>query len=195
MVTKAPDPSDRSSIPPLDYRGPLPRERRPSRASWIADVSHIPAYRDLQKWWLARIGYYLAMMALFVIIAFYAGPNEINFGSPFGLRASAFVPYVMRDCVPVVRAMKEYQRDHGSFPGDIDDLVPQYLSAGAKNRFLGNVYKGQFSAFAEWNHLIEYKFGPGKEEWRIRGPLINGVLPVPAVTSGPATAPTTQPQL
>jgi hypothetical protein len=160
----------------------------------MTDVSHLPADSDLRKWWLGRLAFYFALISLFAIIAFYGGPNEINFGSPFGLRAASFDLFVARRCVPVVRAMKEFQRDHGNLPSDVGDLVPLYLTPAERDGFQGNVWKGQFYAFAGWNHVIEYNFGPGREEWRIRGPVINGVLPIPPVNISPATVPSTQPQ-
>jgi len=93
----------------------------------------------------------------------------------------------------VVRAMKEFQRDNGRLPNDMDELVPAYLpDQSHKAVGLHGVNQGEFRHYGRDHHTIWYDFTPGSEGWKIRGPYVNGQIPLPPVKVGPSTRPTTQ---
>jgi hypothetical protein len=97
-----------------------------------------------------------------------------------------FVPIVQRDCVPIVRAMKEYQRDHGSYPDDVAQLVPQYLPGNPEHPgFHPMIGKGYFGVLSLNSQLIEYDCGSEEEAWRIIGGYVSGRMPLPPVTLDP----------
>lgn len=181
-MTEDPKPDQSAPTPRLEYFAATQPAPRTWRFGWIYDAFAFPATPELRKWWARRQGYRVMLLAVFVMIAWYVGPNEINFRKPTPLNAADFVPVVESQCVPVVRAMKQYQRDHGKLPGDTDDLVPKYLSAAEEKQFRGEVENGRFVYFGQWNHLIEYSFAPGNEHWSVHGPVVNGVIPTPPVT-------------
>ena len=89
--------------------------------------------------------------------------------------------------MPDVRAIKEYQRDHGALPADMDALVPAYLP---RNHFQSQrLYGEEYRMFAKYNHMISYSFAPGREGWQIHGPFANGPVPVSPVVIGASTKP------
>jgi hypothetical protein len=151
----------------------------------------VPRDAELRHWWGRRVLYYIAVFILFLIIAFYVGPNEIMFGKvmyPYHSLAD-YVPEVQKECVPIVRAMKEFERDHGQLPMLVSDLVPQYLSSVDFNApTMGNMFY-----YVKGDHLICYDFTPATEGWTVsQGPLV-GAIPAPLVGIGPSTRPTTLP--
>ena len=82
---------------------------------------------EIRRWRRLRVAYLAGLVALFAAIAFYFGPNCFLFHKLTWMTPADFVPTVQRNCVPVVRAMKEFRRDHGRLPARADELVPQYL--------------------------------------------------------------------
>lgn len=159
------------------------------RGWWIVDLVSVPSTSESRKWWGWRLIYYLALLALFAVIAFQFGPNLINFGKLTRLSVVDFVPIVQQQCVPIVKAAKEYQRDHGHLPNSREDLVPTYLPTA---NFPGSIDQSQFQYFSMWNHMITCDFTPGIEGWSISGPFVRGPIPLPPVTIGPAKLPASQ---
>jgi hypothetical protein len=124
---------------------------------------------------------------LFTAVAFYFGPNWIMFDQLTRLGAADFVAETRR-FVPVVRAVKAFQRDHGRLPyGEFKELVPQYL---ATDEIPGDVEKnGTVYFFARDNHAVTYDLTPGREGWRVSGPFASGPIPAPLVTLRPTSQP------
>ena len=67
-------------------------------------------------WCRARWAFRLFLLADFLLIAFYFGPNRVIFGRWTPLTVDDLVPEVRTHCVPVVHAMLAYQRDMGHRP-------------------------------------------------------------------------------
>ena len=104
-----------------------------------------------------------------------------------------YVTDVQQHCVPVVRAMKEFQRDYGRLPNDMKELIPHYLPDQSKESVqLHGAWAGKFEHYARWHHLIRYDFTPGNEHWEISGPFVQGRIPLPSVKVSAVTSPTTQ---
>jgi hypothetical protein len=175
----------------LQYFGvSVPRRRYQQwRGFWFIDLLSAPTDPQLHKWWARRAFYYISVMILFGIIAFYVGPNELNFGQLRSPTAADFVPDV-EVCIPVVRAMKEFQRDHGRWASDERELVPNYLREQSRRV---HVINGWFWSYGKWDQSISYDFAPGRERWMVCGPAVTGTIPAPLVTIGPSTTePTTR---
>ncbi len=173
---------DGQQDPILNYRGIPPQPDR----SWDT-----PEYRRWRRWrGLFRVGVVLAMTP----VAFYFGPNLINYGKLTSLTPADFVQRVERLDVPTVRAMKEFERDTGHLPDSEDDLVPKYLASIPNDQHVSQGYFTDLD-FRGVPHFITYDFTPGAEAWRVDGPDLKGLIPVPPVTIGPGTrsiAPTTR---
>ena len=133
--------------------------------------------------WLLRLG----LGVWFVAIAFYFGPNRILFDKWTWITPADFVPTVRDRCVPVVRAMKAYQRKHGHLPTSNEEVGLK--SSGGPGEYVGNVSPRGYTCWGRYNHQIEYDFTPGQEGWRLRGGFISGPIPYPPVTLAPATRP------
>jgi hypothetical protein len=127
---------------------------------------------------------------LFLAIAFYFGPNVILFKKLTWITPADFVVTVEGRCVPVVSAMKAYRRDHGHLPERLEDIVPGYLASTGGSLI---VYKGQFTCWTKYNHLIEYDFSPATEGWKVHGPYTHGRIPAPPAPMGPTTSPSISP--
>ena len=167
-MTQNPDP------PILSYQSPKP--------------ALPPKTPEERRWLYGRLFYLATLAVLFFLIAFQLGPKRILFGKFTSLTPTDFTPIVQRDCVPVVRAIMEYQRDH---PGDLPPLPPD-LDA------LGFTYHGDALFGSEYSkldrtyigtHRITYNFTPGPQVWRVAGPFANGVIPVPPIVIAPSTKP------
>ena len=158
----------------------------------------------LKRWRRRRVAYNAGRAAFFAAVALYVGPNLLLFGKPTGLTPADFVPTVEEQCVPIVRAMKEFRRDHGRLPDGGAELMPdyhppedpglQYVSA--------SVHQGKFNRWTTmYNHTITYDFEPATEGWYVTGAFTHGRIPLPPVTidprpkaaSGPATEPASRP--
>jgi len=149
----------------------------------------------LTRWRRRRGAYYGALVVLFAVVAFYVGPNYILFGKPTWITPADFVPTVQQRCVPMVRAMKEFRRDHGRLPARGDELVPDYYPArkSAVQGVESAVDDGQFRYWSMFNHTIRYDFNPASEGWLVSGPYTSGRIPAPPVAIGPATRPVSRP--
>jgi hypothetical protein len=144
------------------------------------------------RWFYQQLAYYLALTALFLAIVFPLS-NYLLFNKVSRPTAVDFVSEVENYCVPVVRAMEEFQRDNGRLPNGMDELVPKYLPDQSHQPVQPVVDQGEFRHYGRDHHTIWYDFTPGSEGWKIRGPYVNGQIPLPPVKVGPSTRPTTQP--
>ena len=137
------------------------------------------------RWRLKRILLRVAIALLLSPLAFYFGPNLLNFGKLTSLAPADFVPTANTYCVPVVIAIKQYQRDHRSMPTDskLAELVPVYLRECPPG---GYYYDQHYTHISMHLHRITYDFAT--DTWSIRGPFVNGTLPLPPVVLPPATA-------
>jgi hypothetical protein len=145
--------------------------------------------RYARRWRCRRVSYYVALCLLFAAIAFYFGPNVIMFGKLVWITADDFAKWVDEDDVRSVRAIKEYQRDHGKLPERMEDLVPAYLP----KRTFGDLWGGEFHEYTRYGHLFIYRFTPGDEGWRVAGPFVHDRLPLPPVRIAASTRPMTRP--
>src|ERR1700722_4077585 len=75
--------------PKLEYFAPK-RPVKKWRGGWVRDVFTVPGDAELRGWWMRRVFYYLALVALFVAIGFYIAPNEIVFGQLHSPTAADF---------------------------------------------------------------------------------------------------------
>ena len=186
----------------LDYfrpTGPRPRFRF-WRGLWFIDAIAFPRKAQWRGWWGRRVLYYLSVIGLFLMIAFYVGPHEFLFGTvmyPFHSTGD-FVPVVEKECMPIIRAMQAYSRDKGRLPDYAGELVPEYLPPGSYPAELFTYDSG--GAFPEFkfvkgDHLLSYDFTPGSELWSVSGPVVNGTIHVPPslMPAAPSTQPTTAP--
>jgi hypothetical protein len=146
---------------------------------------------DIRRWRQRRIAYLACHVALFAAIAFYFGPNYYLFHKLTRITPADFAPAVERQCVPVVRAMKEFRRDNGRMPDRAEELVPQYLPE-LTGYGRASVDNGKFQWLTQYNHSIQYDFNPGTEGWTVSGAFTSGRIPLPPVTvSSPETRPAT----
>jgi hypothetical protein len=149
------------------------------------------------SWCRRRRAYYAALATYFAAAAFYFGPNLYLFGKLTWLEPSDFVPVVQERCVPVVLAMKQYERDRGRLPTRDEDLEPDYLPEIRGGVFLDR--HGGFECWGKFNHFITYNFTPGGEGWHVTGAFTSGPIPLPPVDLPPApphptaTRPATEP--
>lgn len=184
----------------LEYfgRGAPVRKFRWWRGLWFVDVLLLPRQSGLRGWWLRRLVYYAALVVLFLTISFYVGPNEFLFRRvlyPYH-SISDYIPEITTDCVPLVRAVKEYQRDYGKLPDDLYQVMPGYLPSCPLE---ARMFDHQLY-FLKGDHLICYDFAPGSEGWTVvpsvpHGsiPATGSTVPAPLVSLGPATRPTASP--
>jgi hypothetical protein len=153
----------------------------------------------LKRWRRRRAAYNGGLLTFFAVVAFYVGPNLILFGKPTWITPAYFVPTVERRCVPIVRAMKEFRRDHGRLPARGEELIPDYHPPDDPSvQYVAiSVRDGKFEFWSEFHHVITYDFDPASEGWSVSGVYTRGRIPAPPVAIGPSTRPTTgaaQPQ-
>jgi hypothetical protein len=135
------------------------------------------------------------MAAWFVSLAFWFGPHVILFHKLTAMTPADFVPIVQSVCVPAVREIKIYQRDHGKMPSTDADLSPKFRNPQGHNPdcFGMNELNGRggysYWAISMYEHNIEYDFTPGHEGWTVHGAFANGPVPVPPVSIGPTDQP------
>ncbi|MGA2229710.1 MAG: hypothetical protein ABSH22_02180, partial [Tepidisphaeraceae bacterium] len=116
-------------------------------------------------WQCLRIAYRLGLYALILPFALYYSPNFFMFGKFTPLGLADFAPTVETQCVPTVRAIKEYQRDKNGLPDQLDQLVPKYLpSISFKEQIQGERYI--YWDFEQDNSTIYYIFPPQQPEFR-----------------------------
>jgi hypothetical protein len=184
------EPSARVELSKLDYAVP-------PKKSYGRDLDRLirrltpPFDADLRRWWWRRFVYRLALFLFFAVIALYLGPNLLEFGRLTQPNLSDFVPIVQGKGVPLVKAVKLYKLDHGRFPKDESELIPEYLPSRVESF---RVVEGiMVIGFVGHNERVQYYFDPGAEGWYLDGPWLSGQLPLPPVTIDPSMRPRTQP--
>lgn len=189
-----------SPASPLSYYGRGTPRRRFHwwRGLWFVDALLIPRQSQLRGWWLRRLAYYAAIFVLFLTIGLYVGPNEFLFGRvlyPYH-SAADYIPEITSQCVPLVRAVKQYQRDYGKLPDELYQVIPGYFpSYPLPARMWGNQLY-----FQKGDHLICYDFNPASEGWSVMPSAVPGTtpgpgltVPAPLVSLGPSTRPASNP--
>ena len=144
-----------------------------------------------RQWKQRRSAYYLALGVLFCAVAFYFGPNRMMFGKWTWITPADFTERAQRDGVPLIRAIKRYERDTGHRPTEIEQLVPKYLP----DKIPGVVILGMdtdFSILTMYNHRITYDFDPKREGFYVNGVYTRGRIPLPPVQI--ESPPTTHPE-
>ena len=176
---------------PLELDYSRPSERLPTELDDF--VTGLFVGRLHSKWFYFQLSYYLVLAGIFWAIAFQFGANYFFLGKLRSATPADYVAEVEQHCVPVVRAMKEFQRDYGRLPNDTSELIPDYLpDQSHKDVQLGGVSSGQFNHYALWHERIWYDFTPGNEHWEVSGSFVRGRIPLPPVKLGPSTRSTTQ---
>jgi hypothetical protein len=173
--------ADGSKPQPLDYRGPTPKRVK------------VPEDPESRRWRYRRMLFRIGLFVLLAPVALYFGPNLIMFGKLTRRSPADFVPVVQRECAPTVRAMKEYRRDTGHLPQDIQDLVPKYLASVPWGQEIDQS-GGFLQITRQESHYITYDFTPGREAWTVHGYFANGAIPLPPVVIGQATQPVLPPK-
>ena len=175
--------------PTLEYA--RPQSRVPTQLDDFVTGLFVGRLRS--KWFYLQSLYYFVLAVSFCVFGLWIGPNFLNFGRISGVSGQDFVPDVQQRCVPVVRAMKEYLRDHGQLPNAKKDLVPDYLPDESHVDVpAADVWGGALKHWGRWNHHVTYDFTPGQEGFYVSGPFMNGRLPMPPVKIEPSTNPTTR---
>lgn len=121
----------------------------------------------------------------------YFGRNIFLFHRLGPITAADFAADVQRNMVPVVRAMKEYERANGQLPSSCFDLYGNNPTQ-QQIRYSHGVGDGGYDCEAEYG-VVNYDFSPDREGWYVRGPFANGRIPLPRVTIDAATRPSNQP--
>lgn len=171
-------------FPALDYA--KPKEKLPTALDDFLTGTFVGRLQS--KWFYRQLAYYLLLALLFSAIAFAWGPNIIQFGKLTQPTPADFKEHVENYCVPVVRAMKEFERDNGRLPNDAHELVPKYLAQVGMN----DVFQGTYNHRGKWVELIVYDFRLETEGWYWRRREVYRRIPVPPVKLGPSTRATTQ---
>jgi hypothetical protein len=194
MADTRPNTSDgKDAAPPgiakLDYAPPPRKEYKSGVDKWVERLTP-PADPEMRSWWFGRVGYRVVLSLICLAIAFYFGPNLIQFGRLTKPKMADYIPIVERTGVPFVKAIKLFKLDHGRYPKNETELIPNYLretSAGF------TTLDGEVVGFIGYDEWVHYNFTPGAEGWDLSGPYFNGRMPLPPVTIGPTDRSQTQP--
>jgi hypothetical protein len=158
----------------------------PKRATFL-ETPQERRYRHRRIWF--RIG-------LFVLLApinFYFGLTYFTFHRLTRPTSADFVGEAQQ-CIPVVIAAKQYQRDTANLPQTIYDLQPKYLAAlPQKWCYFKNGEFFELVGYYSDLQAIAYDFTPGNEHWEVAGPFAPGRIPLPPVAIAPVLPPSTQP--
>ncbi|MGA2443077.1 MAG: hypothetical protein ABSH08_19155 [Tepidisphaeraceae bacterium] len=155
-----------------------------------------PRYRPTPEdrvWLLYRLGWYGFQLLLLLAIVYRIGPNLFLFHSPFSPRPEDFVSYT-NEYVPIIAAIKAYNRDFGKLPFD-SDLPPEYMPRGYKG-VVGEIVNTTSITFPLADHIVlEYEFSPAMEGWIVHSPRYDGRIPAPIVPAAPkpVTRPSSSP--
>jgi hypothetical protein len=141
-------------------------------------MSDSPAYRA--KWLFYRGLYRLGLGAIVALFVYFV-PTRMLFGQWTKPVAADFAPYVREQCVPVVRALLAYGRDHGHPIDSENDLVPKYLPDPLRYGMMVGV-RGEVRFWTDfYNEYITYRPDDLGGVWMMRGAFVNGPVPVPIV--------------
>jgi hypothetical protein len=180
-----------AQTPKLDYYQPQQTPR--SQVDKLILNLIPPSDLEQRKWWYRRVYYRGALSVYFAAMAFYFGPNWIEFGKLTRPSMADFVPAVEQWGVPLVKAVKQYKLQHGRIPKDDTELVPAYLDSDSDQTSGFRTFQGEVIGYVGYDETVRYDFSPGTEGWFIEGPYVTGKLPLPPVTIDPFSRPRTQP--
>ncbi len=166
--------------PILSYRGPQ-----------SAPEPIVPG--PLPPEWVSQRFLYRALITMLTCaVVFPVSLNLFRFGSLFSPTLADYVPDVEKDGVPVIKAMKAFERDNGRWPEDDTELVPKYLKASpTSKKYMIQAYGNRFTMIP-WRGgklTITYDFTSGQEGWNIENYFVNGRIPSPPVPPAPASQP------
>lgn len=156
-----------------------------------------PRYQPTRKdsvWRLYRLAYYELHLLVFLVVGFKVGPNLFLFHRPFSPGLAGYVRYT-DTYVPIIAAIKAYNRDCGNLPLSSFELPPAYRPRNFQGDD-GYINDTTSITFFVGDHgVLEYEFFPGKEGWYIHAPRYDGSLPAPIVAAAPkpTTPAVTQP--
>jgi hypothetical protein len=142
----------------------------------VNDESSQPQKNWLLRNWLLNI----ALVAWFLLIGFWLGPNLIMFHRLTWITADYFIPEVRSECEPVVREIKQYQIKHGRLPTSLRDLNDDRFNHPLFH--FQSIDYGVYDYRDDLHHTIRYDFTPGHEGWSVEGKWVNGPIPLPPVT-------------
>jgi hypothetical protein len=163
---------------PLNYASPNRQDDRPPYRFTPED----------RAWRWRRLGYYGLHLLLLLAIVYRIGPNLVLYHSPLSPRPGDYLRYT-QPYVPIIAAIKAYNRDFGKLPEGDFDLPPEYVPA---NYHAFNEISGTSITFSTSDYgVIEYDFSPASEGWIVHFPRYDGRIVAPVVTAAPT--PSTQP--
>jgi hypothetical protein len=166
---------------PLNYASPNRQDERPPYRATPED----------RAWLWRRLRYYGLQLLLFLAIVYRIGPNLFLYHSPLSPSAADYVRYT-KQYVPIIAAIKAYNRDFGKLPAGDFDLPPDYLPAnyhGGGAEILGTSITFETAEFG----VIEYDFSPTSEGWIMHFPRYDGRIAAPIVAAAPK--PSAQPSV
>lgn len=140
-----------------------------------------------RAWRRRRLLYYAALCLAALPVIFYFGPNVILFGKLTWISPADFAPIVTTQYAPIVTAIKQYERDHGTLPDRAHWSPPGFQD----HRYWGDVYSGEYRHLSKYNHFVIYNLTGPDQHWSVRGPYTFGRIPLPGITLPPSTRPTT----
>jgi hypothetical protein len=151
--------------------------RRPAKGARMPYDAEFLRWRSIRS--LYRVGLWIVIGVPVIAIV----PNIMLFGQLTMLAPADFVHNAQTQSVPMVRAIKLYQRDTGQLPDDLSKLVPKYIASVPWSQEMTG---GQFMQFdLRYNHRIIYDFTPANEGWSVIGPFAKGPIPLPPVKLNP----------
>jgi hypothetical protein len=158
-------------------------------------VPYLPTTAFETKWknlrWLYRVG----LLALLCLVA-YCADCFLLFGKFHWISAQDYAPVIASRCMPIIRAIKLYERDEGQLPDEDKSLVPKYLKSVNGPPMWDYQYDERLCYFydvglANFPVDVVYRFDQGDEGWYHRayfsGTLVQ--LPFPPMAVPPATRP------
>ena len=149
-----------------------------------------------RAWLRYRLGWYAFQVLLFLAIVYRIGPNLVLFHSLFSPRPEDFVKFT-NDYVPMIAAIKAYNRDFGKLPLDSDEMPREYEPRDFNGQ-LGEILDTTSITFQVADYaVLEYEFSPPIEGWIVHSPRYDGRIPAPIVPAAPkpATRPSSSPNL
>ena len=155
-----------------------------------------PPSEEEEQWRRRRILFRLVVVLTLAPPILYFGSNYIVFGRLTHPGPDDFIPQIEAVDIPIVRAIKEYYRDHGQYPEEIKDLIPAYYHGPEPFSCeieQGPAYTYYIHYFENWETDIIYPLEPAHGAWSAQGMLVSGPISLPPVTIAPATNPTTRP--
>jgi len=155
-------------MPTLEYEHRKPR--------------YLPTAED-RAWQIRRVAYYLGQVIVFFLIVYRAGPNLWLFHSPSSPPPSHYAE-LTKPYVPMIAAIKAYQRDRGRLPPH-SELLPRSYRPVEYDAGEGMII-GTTITFGPVEHsVLAYDFSTFSEGWIVYAPRYKG--PIPASLVLPAT--------